>query len=97
MKLALTPANFTPVPGVTRFRFVPLMVMVSPTLAAFSSLMPAMTKPTSPADNFSRCSDLGVNMPTCSHKKVALLAISNILSFGFNTPSTKRTSITTPT
>ena len=41
-------------------------VMVSPTLAAWSSLMPAITKPTSPARSVSRGSDLGVNTPSCS-------------------------------
>ena len=28
--------------------------------------MPAMTKPTSPADSASRATDFGVNTPTCS-------------------------------
>jgi hypothetical protein len=36
------------------------VVMVSPTLAAFSSLMPEMTKPTSPA-RITRCTDFGEN------------------------------------
>ena len=41
-------------------------VTVSPTFAACSSLMPAMTKPTSPALSASRGTDLGVNTPSCS-------------------------------
>jgi len=41
-------------------------VSVSPTLAACSSLMPQMTKPTSPALSVSRGTLLGVNTPICS-------------------------------
>ena len=41
-------------------------VTVSPTLAACSSLMPQITKPTSPAFSTSRGTDLGVNTPICS-------------------------------
>ena len=41
-------------------------VMVSPTLAACSSLIPAITKPTSPALRLSRDTDFGVNTPNCS-------------------------------
>src|SRR5258708_34004289 len=42
-------------------------VTVSPTCAALSSLIPAMTNPTSPASNSPRDCDFGVNTPTCSH------------------------------
>jgi hypothetical protein len=45
-----------------------IAMMVSPTRALFSSLMPAITNPTSPADSPSRCTALGVNTPTCSHR-----------------------------
>jgi hypothetical protein len=41
-------------------------VSVSPTLAACSSLMPQMMKPTSPALSVSRGTLLGVNTPICS-------------------------------
>ena len=54
--------------------------MVSPTLADFNSLMPAMTKPTSPAFRFGRWTDLGVNTPTCSHRCSAPVAMNLILS-----------------
>ncbi len=57
-------------------------VMVSPTCADLSSLMPAMTKPTSPADNCGRSTDLGVNTPTCSVRCCAPLAMKRILSLG---------------
>src|SRR3546814_8319104 len=70
--------------------------MVSPTLALSSSLMPEITKPTSPADNCVRGTDLGVNTPICSHKCVAPVAISRILSLGLSTPLTMRNSMTTP-
>ena len=72
-------------------------VTVSPTFAASISLMPAMMKPTSPAESSSRATDLGVNTPTCSQLNVAPAAISRILSLGFSVPSITRTSITTPT
>ena len=72
-------------------------VTVSPTLALASSLIPAIIKPTSPADREVFCNDLGVNTPTCSHKNSVRVAIKRILSFGFNTPSITRTNITTPT
>ena len=45
----------------------------------------------------SRATDLGVNTPTCSHRWIAPVAMSLIRSFGLRTPSTTRTSITTPT
>ena len=41
-------------------------VTVSPTFAAWISLIPAMMKPTSPADSESRATAFGVNTPTCS-------------------------------
>ena len=72
-------------------------VIVSPTLAACNSLMPEMTKPTSPARKASRATDFGVNTPTCSHRCCAPVAMRWILSFGRSTPSTTRTSMTTPT
>ena len=56
-------------------------VTVSPTLASSSCLMPAMMKPTSPADRCGRCCDFGVNTPVCSHRWVAPDAISRILSW----------------
>ncbi|MCY1245991.1 hypothetical protein D9M68_948600 [compost metagenome] len=70
---------------------------MSPTLAAFSSLMPAMTKPTWPAVSASRWIDLGVNTPTCSTRCCAPVAISRTLSLVRSVPLTTRTSITTPT
>src|SRR5471032_1638862 len=72
-------------------------VMVSPTLATFNSLMPAITKPTCPAD--SACSDTerGANTPTSSTSCTESVAIKRILSFGFSVPLTTRTSMTTPT
>ena len=36
-------------------------------LASCRSLMPAMRKPTSPAESESRATDFGVKTPTCSH------------------------------
>ena len=45
----------------------------------------------------SRDCDLGVNTPTCSHRKLALLDISRMRSLGRSAPSTTRTSMTTPT
>ncbi|CFN73362.1 Uncharacterised protein [Bordetella pertussis] len=84
-------------PGSGSAAGLPARVMVSPTLACSSSLMPAMTKPTSPADNSGRGCDLGVNTPICSHRCVAWDAISRILSLGLSTPLTMRTSMTTPT
>ncbi len=74
-----------------------MVVMVSPTLAAFNSLMPAITKPTCPACNDSRGSDLGENTPTCSTRCCEPVAISRTLSLGLRVPLTTRTSITTPT
>ncbi|MNR49173.1 hypothetical protein D3C85_1685120 [compost metagenome] len=71
--------------------------MVSPTLAAFSSLMPAITKPTCPAESDSRGIDFGENTPTCSTRCCAPVAISSTLSFGRSVPLTTRTSMTTPT
>ena len=41
-------------------------VTVSPTFAAWISLIPAMTNPTSPAASDSRATAFGVNTPTCS-------------------------------
>ncbi|MNT18426.1 hypothetical protein D3C72_1536310 [compost metagenome] len=72
-------------------------VTVSPTLASSNCLMPAMMKPTSPADRCGRCCDFGVNTPVCSHRWVAPEAISRILSLGLSTPLMMRTSMTTPT
>src|SRR5437763_317700 len=45
--------------------------MVSPTRACWSSLTPAVTNPTSPAESCSRACDFGVNTPTCSHRWIA--------------------------
>jgi hypothetical protein len=59
--------------------------------------MPAMMKPTSPAESDSRILLFGVKTPICSTKCVALVAISVILSLGRTVPLTTRTSITTPT
>ena len=72
-------------------------VTVSPTLASSSDLIPAITKPTSPADRAVFCNDFGVNTPTCSHKCCAPVAIKRIFSLGLSTPSITRTNITTPT
>jgi hypothetical protein len=72
-------------------------VTVSPTFAAANSLMPAMMKPTCPADSDSRFFDFGVNTPTCSTGYCAPVAIMRILSLGRSVPLTIRTSITTPT
>jgi len=72
-------------------------VTVSPTFAAWISLMPAMMKPTSPADSDSRPTAFGVKTPTCSQLNVAAAAIRRILSRGFRVPCITRTSITTPT
>ena len=73
------------------------LVTVSPTSAAFSSLIPAVMNPTSPAASSSRAAERGVNTPTCSHWYAAPDAISRILSRGFSVPCITRTSITTPT
>ena len=59
--------------------------------------MPAMMKPTSPADSDGRATAFGVNTPTCSQLYVAPVAISRILSLALSVPSITRTSITTPT
>ena len=72
-------------------------VTVSPTLAAFNSLMPAITKPTWPADSSGRSTDFGLNTPTCSTKWLEPLAIKVIFSLGLSVPFTTRTNITTPT
>ena len=42
------------------------LVTVSPTRASLSSLMPATTKPTSPAESEVRLWDFGVKTPSCS-------------------------------
>ena len=70
---------------------------MSPTRASFNSLMPAMTKPTSPAVNCVRVRDFGVKTPTCSQRWFAPVAMRVILSLGFKVPFTTRTSMTTPT
>ena len=72
-------------------------VTVSPTFAAFNSLMPAMMKPTWPALSSGRSTDLGLKTPTCSTKWVEPLAIKVILSLGLRVPLITRTNITTPT
>ena len=72
-------------------------VTVSPTLALVNSLMPAIIKPTSPADSDDFWKDLGVNTPTSSHRCTSPVAIKRILSFGLSEPSTTRTNMTTPT
>ena len=72
-------------------------VTVSPTLAALSSLMPAMTKPTWPADSSGSDCERGLNTPTDSTSWVDSDAISRIFSFGLRVPLITRTSITTPT
>ena len=59
--------------------------------------MPAMMKPTSPADSSSRATDFGVNTPTCSQLWMEPPAISRSLSRGRSTPCITRTSMTTPT
>ena len=73
-------------------------VIVSPTLAACSSLMPAMTKPTSPAESLSRAPSfgredaelLGAVDGVARHQADPLAALESW-------PSTTRTSMTTPT
>ena len=59
--------------------------------------MPAMMKPTCPADSVSRATDFGVNTPTLSTRCWEPVAISRIFSFGRRVPLMTRTSITTPT
>ena len=59
--------------------------------------MPAMTKPTSPADSDSRVARLRREHADLLAQCTAAVDISRIWSFGFSAPSTTRTSITTPT
>jgi hypothetical protein len=73
-------------------------VTVSPTFAWRSSLMPAMTKPTSPAasslarERFRREHADLLALVTCAGAPSA-----GSCRFGFSVPLTTRTSITTPT
>ena len=84
-------------PGKASVAGLSASVTVSPTLALVSSLIPAIIKPTSPAESDAFWKDLGVNTPTSSHKCTAPVAIKRILSLGLSVPSTTRTNMTTPT
>jgi hypothetical protein len=59
--------------------------------------MPAMMKPTWPADSSGSETERGVKTPMFSTRFTDSVAISRILSFGRRVPLTTRTSITTPT
>ncbi len=59
--------------------------------------MPAMMKPTWPADSCGKDCERGENTPMSSTSCTESVAIRRILSFGFRVPLTTRTSITTPT
>ena len=84
-------------PGNARWQAGCPSVTVSPTGAAFSSLMPAMMNPTSPADSLSQ----RLRLRREHAQLLAVIgragAIRRILSLGLSVPSTTRTSITTPT
>ena len=71
--------------------------MVSPTGAPSISLMPAITKPTSPADSSGSATDFGVKRPSLSITWLRPVDITRILSPSFSVPFITRTSDTTPT
>src|SRR5690606_41646322 len=62
-------------------------VTVSPTLAAESSLMPAITKPTSPAESSSTTVDFGVNCPTWPTGAGVPVAVGRMLRMATGGPS----------
>ena len=72
-------------------------VMVSPTGAPSISLMPAMTKPTSPGPSSRAGTDFGVKRPSLSTWCARPVDITRILSPTFSVPLKMRTSVTTPT
>ncbi len=72
-------------------------VVVSPTGAPSISLMPPMTKPTSPGLSEAAGTDLGVNRPTLSTRCARPVDMTRIFSPALVVPLTTRTSVTTPT
>ncbi len=71
--------------------------MVSPTGAPSISLMPAMTKPTSPVSNASRVTGFGEKRPSLSIWWLRPVDITRIFSPVRSAPFITRTSDTTPT
>ncbi len=71
--------------------------MVSPTGAPSISLMPAMTKPTSPVYSASATSDFGVKRPSLSTWWARPVVQTRIFWPVFSEPFITRTSETTPT
>ena len=71
-------------------------VSVSPTGAPCTSLIEALTQPTSPAPSLASSLRLGVNTPTLSTRWVRPVVITRILSPGLISPCMTRTSDTTP-
>ena len=71
--------------------------MVSPTGAPSISLMPATTKPTSPALSSRITTDLGVKRPSLSIVWLRPVDMTRIFSPVRSTPFMTRTSETTPT
>ena len=72
-------------------------VTVSPTWASRSSLMPEMTKPTSPAERLSLSRRFGVKRPTRLHSCARPVDHTRSFCPGFRVPFMTRTSDTTPT
>ena len=72
-------------------------VIVSPTGAPSISLIPAMTKPTSPVSSDSRVTGLGENRPSLSIWWLRPVDITLIFSPVRSAPFMTRTKETTPT
>ncbi len=71
-------------------------VRVSPIATSDTFLIPAMTKPTSPAESESTGTGFGVKTPSCSTSCVPPLAMRRTFIPGSSLPSTTWTRTTTP-